>query len=301
MYQVWNNSITEFPMATVNNQSDIFSYWFWGEGIWKCRVNEFRKFENTLLFDEWVNNNLLWLGSNSDQVKELEIVTSKDECDLGNLFRFKVVRKDASGNRIVRDELMAKVEYGNGKSRPVILVKNDDEFVGSFVPEYEGVMNLSVSVKSKPSISAEKRISVNGFSLEKRITQSDFDFLRKWARRSGGEFVFSQMGNNVLTNKRLANNKNIPRNNNGMNVKSDAGKMGANEKGKSIVGNSRIEERERIENAIADWIVKNKLDQVKITEEIDELNFREWWVYLLIITGLFSGEWIIRKRLGMEF
>ncbi len=262
MFQVWNNSLTDFPICSVNNQSEVFSFWFWGEGIWRCRINEYRKLQSLMMFDQWVNNNVQWLSSNSDSYKELEIITSNDECQLGGVCRFKVIRRDGAGNKTNREDLTAKVVYKNGKTKELLLVRSNDEYAGSFKPEFDGVLQIMISLKNKANIKAEKKIMVNSFSIEQRTTQSDFEFLRRWSKHVNGEFLSTP-----LTAKKSENAQT---------------------------------ELEDFKNKVVNWIQKKRLNQLRIEEKIEKVSLKQWWIYLFIVAAFFGSEWLLRKRFGLE-
>jgi hypothetical protein len=305
--QIWNSTVTDFPLSSVNANSEVPSFWFWGEGIWKSRLNEFRKNQTTEQFDAWVNTSMQWLGSNPSDKKGLKIITSSDQAQLGELYRFKVLKYDQAGNKSDKDNLTANVVYQNGKTQAVPLLKVNQEYLGSFIPEETGSVSLKIGNssttyntmgkslkanalkdnktkepttsgisqkhrKSNEYTSAEKVIFVSSVSLEQRTKQADFELLRKWANSRNGGFIPSPS-----EDSQIDENESL--------VKKDF-----------LLNNKRT----LVTAAIKNWIEKNKLNQIRIIEETRTVGVREWIVYLLIVCGVFGAEWILRKRWGLE-
>lgn len=259
--QVWNNTLTEFPLCNLNVKGDVSSVWFWGEGIWKCRMNEFRKRSSTDYFDAWVNNNVQWLGRNPSDNNGFRIITSSDQTQLGKLTKFKVVRLDAAGNKSNSDNILVQMLTPNGQTKELNVLKTDQEYVGNFVPSQDGLMKIKVQLKGSPNINAEKMIQVNSYSLEEKNLCSDFDLLRKFARNHQGDFVIG-----------LRSNLSSPE-----------------EKSKI---NSEVLEK------VESWIIQNKLNQIKLVDENRNLTVKDFWGYLALIALIFTVEWILRKRFG---
>lgn len=270
--QVWNSTVTDFPLSSVNSNSEVPSFWFWGEGIWKARLNEYRKSQSTEQFDGWVNTSLQWLGNNPSKNKGLEIVTPSDQAQLGVPYRFKVIQFDQAGNKSNKENLMAKVVDQNGKEFVLPLIRVNQEYVGSFLPEADGMVKLMIENPTNKIQTAEKRILVSAFSQEQRTLKADFELLRNWAKKLNGNFISSH---SIKTD--------LPKNN--QLVQADY-----------LLNN----QRSSVVLAIKQWINKNKINQIRIIEETRTVGLREWIIYLFLVCGIFAVEWVLRKRWGLE-
>lgn len=259
--QVWNSTVTDFPLCNLNVKGTVSSVWFWGEGIWKCRMNEFRKRNSTQYFDAWVNSNVQWLGRNPLESNGLKIVTSGDEVQLGKLSRFKVIRLDAAGNKTNLESIQVQIVNSKGQAKEINTLKSDDEYLGNFIPSSDGLTKIKVQLKDNAKIKAEKVVQVNSYTLEEKSNRSDFDFLRNMSKNHRGDFIVG--------------------------LKSDP---------------TSPEEESKLNDAflkqVEDWIVKNKLNQIKLIDENRSLRLKEFWGYLALIAIVFTIEWILRKRIG---
>lgn len=259
--QVWNSTVTDFPLCNLNVKGTVSSVWFWGEGIWKCRMNEFRKRNSTQYFDAWLNSNVQWLGRNPSENNGLKIVTSGDEVELGKLSRFKVIRLDAAGNKTNSENIEVQIVNSQGQTKEINVLKSENEYVGNFIPSSDGLMKIKVRLKDNSTINAEKVVQVNSYSLEERSNRSDFDLLRNMAKNQRGDFMLG--------------------------LKSD-----------STSPEEESKQNDAVLKKVEEWIIQNKLNQIKLIDENRSLRLKEFWGYLVLIAIVFGLEWILRKRVG---
>lgn len=261
MKQVWNSTVTDFPLCNLNVKGTVSSVWFWGEGIWKCRMNEFRKSNATDHFDAWINSNIQWLGRNPSENNGLRIVTSGDEIQLGKLSRFKVIRLDAAGNKTNSEDIQVQMVNSSGQVKELNVLKNDQEYVGNYIPTTEGLMKIKVQLKSNSKVKAEKLIQVNAYSLEEKSHCSDFGLLRKMAKNHNGDFLTGFTSN-----------------------------LSSPEEKQKTTADLMLK--------VEKWITQNKLNQIKLVDEHRSFRLKEFWGYLAIIALIFTVEWVLRKRIG---
>jgi hypothetical protein len=259
--QVWNSTVTDFPLCNLNVKGTVSSVWFWGEGIWKCRMNEFRKRNSTQYFDAWLNSNVQWVGRNPSENNGLKIVTSGDEVQLGKLSRFKVIRLDAAGNKTNSENIEVQMVNSQGQTKELNVLKSENEYVGNFIPSSDGLMKIKVRLKGNSAINAEKLVQVNSYSLEEKSNRSNFNLLRNMAKNHDGDFVLGLKSDPTSPEKE--------------------GKLS-----------------DAFLKQIEDWITQNKLNQIKLVDENRSLRLKEFWGYLTLIAVVFTIEWILRKRVG---
>lgn len=157
-----------------------------GRGIWRWRMQEYRKTQATAAFDEWVSSWVRFLQSNQNN-NRLSI-EAPDEIALGDLWQAEVRLKDASGAWSQRAEVNFEVALeGEEEFTQKGSAKGDWKQL-SFKANKPGVYDYTITATlGKESFSEKGSLNVNELSLEMLNTGADTATLAEISRLSGGK------------------------------------------------------------------------------------------------------------------
>jgi hypothetical protein len=196
LYQRVGNLATQKPLLAVDVLDNRKAGVLLGEGIWRWRLNEFDRTENTAAFDELFGKLIQFLSTTEDKRKFRSYPVQQEFSDTESVVFESQVYNDiyepVYGNTInidVTDEGSKKTSYTY-----VTSPGNNRYQIGGLK---EGVYRY----RSSTTIN-QKREEVRGeFAVVKRQIElqnltADFDLLRKLSSNTGGKFyAMSQMEN----------------------------------------------------------------------------------------------------------
>ena len=189
MYQNWNGSETQYPLAFIHD-AEAVSSWFLGSGIWRWRLNEMRLNKNANQFDQWVVQNVQYLSRASSRVSGIEILNHQHHVNAGELLELKWVFRDDAGNQ-VSDENFEVVATIDGKEQKLNYQTENSVYQSYINAPSKG--EIRVSIRAKTGAQSSFVWEVNESTLEDRNTLADHSNLRAWSKQTNGLFLGESM------------------------------------------------------------------------------------------------------------
>jgi len=173
-----------------------------GEGLWKWRLNEYRKYNETIRFDELVTKTIMFLAAKPDK-RQFKMYPLKDGYEVGEEINFVAESYNELFEPLYGELVSLKIVGSNSMVRnytftPLLGSRQmtvDDLAVGIY--SYEAFTTLN---GKRHLVSGE--FSVEKPDLEAADLTADYVMLRKLAHESGGEFysgnAFDKLSSDLL-------------------------------------------------------------------------------------------------------
>lgn len=199
LFQRVGSVITDKPLIAVDVQQTRKIGIVLGEGIWRWRLNEFDRSENTVAFDDLFGKLIQYLTTTDDKRRFRSYPTQNEFSDAEPVIFESQVYNDivepVYGNTIDLD-----ITDDGGKRRQYSYVTspgNTRYTVGSLK---EGVYRY----KARTTLNGKQEEVKGQFIVVERQTElqtltADFDLLRKLSVSTGGEFSLSHQAKNLTT------------------------------------------------------------------------------------------------------
>jgi len=200
LFQKWNGIQTNYPLFGSCEKEGLRSLWFFGNGIWKWRMNEGKINNESKLFDEWVSKNFLWLGASGKKQKEIQISLPNRSFLLGSEQNITVSHFDQTGLPQNKDEIEIYLIDSTGIKIQMPLSKNLNKYRCIVNPKSVGTYRIRASLKANAGIFDEQIVSVSRSGLEQNNTTANFDLLRQISHVNGGSFYLGMNLNEVIDN-----------------------------------------------------------------------------------------------------
>lgn len=185
-YQTWSGTQTNVPLM-FSRKTAKAEHVFLGLGIWRWRMNEFRKTERTSYFDNWVLQNIQWLIRSNSGKSGWEFLVGNKEWHKGEKQKVKWVYYDEAGEKRVSQNVEAIIESEDKNSVKLNVLVEDNEYVSFVKPEFEG-LNRIVLRDPKGNTQFESFVTVLSTSLEGLSNEADHELLAEIAKNSSGYF-----------------------------------------------------------------------------------------------------------------
>ncbi len=198
LFQKWNGIQTNYPLFGSCEKEGLRSLWFFGNGIWKWRMNEGRINNESKLFDEWVSKNMLWLGASGKKQKEIQISLPNRIFLLGSEQNIAIIHFDQTGLPQNKDEIEVYLIDSIGNKIQLPVNKNLNKYQCIVNPKSVGNYRIRASLKTNAAIFDEQIISVSHSGLEQNNTTSNFDLLRQISQVNGGHFYAVNNLNGII-------------------------------------------------------------------------------------------------------
>ena len=188
LFQKWNGVTTNYPLFGTVLKNNHRTAWFFGNGIWKWRINESKKNKVTSFFDDWVSKNILWLSADSKKQKELEISLANRSIVLGSSENIKITHFNQAGLPENNSEINVYLLDSAGNKLIQTLSKTMNRYASVITPSYAGNFKLVAELKNNPNVSEIQLVSVTKSGLEGQNTTANFGFLYQLAKSNFGGF-----------------------------------------------------------------------------------------------------------------
>ena len=188
LIQKWNGISTGFPLMGNVENNGLRSCWFFGNGIWRWRMNENRVYGNASTFDDWVSKNVLWLAASGQKQKEIRISIQSRELNLGSSQPIMVTHYDKVGLPNLSDEVKLYLIDSQNKKQNIPLYKSLNHFKANFLASKNGQFKLRAELVNHPEISDEIVVSISKLGVEATNTVANFNLLRDVSRKHKATF-----------------------------------------------------------------------------------------------------------------
>jgi hypothetical protein len=188
LYQRWSGVNTQLPLLVYWKKESSAIGQFYGEGIWRWRIQEKSQHGEALAFDAWVRRTVGLLATASAMKKPLEIVLSGTSFDIRDRVIARVVCRDKSGMLDPNAERQLMLTDEKGKSRPLNLVKEEQGWVANLSGMLAGKYKLSAQSNGGKN-KDEAILTLVDQPSELLNTQANHNVLRQIAKQSSGAFV----------------------------------------------------------------------------------------------------------------
>ena len=211
LFQKWSGTQTNYPLFGSCEKDGYRSLWFFGNSIWKWRMNEGRVNNESKLFDEWVSKNILWLGSSGKKQKEIQISLPNRSFLLGSEQNITITHFDQTGIPQNNDEIEVYLIDSVGNKTPLPTSKYVNKYQSFLNPKSVGNYKIRALLKSNPEVFDEQIVSVSHSGLEQNNTTSNFNLLRRISQINGGRFydannlnaVIEELSKNLIGTERI--------------------------------------------------------------------------------------------------
>lgn len=188
LIQKWNGISTGFPLMGNVENNGLRTCWFFGNGIWRWRMNENRVYGNAFTFDDWVSKNVLWLAASGQKQKEIRISIQSRELNLGSSQPIIVTHYDKVGLPNLNDEVRLYLIDSQNKKLNIPLYKSLNHFKANYLASKNGQFKLRAELVNHPEIYDEIVVSISKLGVEASNTVANFNLLRDVSRKHKATF-----------------------------------------------------------------------------------------------------------------
>ncbi len=198
LYQRWSGVNTQLPLLVYWRKESAAMAQFYGEGIWRWRMQEKSQYGDALAFDAWVRRTIGLISSAAAAKKPLEIVLSTNTWDLRDRVYARVVCRDKSGMMDDDAERQLKLVDEKGRSRSVNLARGEQGWMASLAGLNAGRYILQAqSMGGK--FKTELPFAIVDQPAEILSTQANHKLLKQLADQSSGAFLPLRNGDSLST------------------------------------------------------------------------------------------------------
>ncbi|MFM2255807.1 MAG: hypothetical protein RLZZ47_1296, partial [Bacteroidota bacterium] len=188
LFQRWAGMKTSVPLMVQWQSENGAVAQFFGEGLWRWRMQEKSSTGEAKVFDAWMRRTVGFLAMGSTRKKSIEIVMRENVVDVRDKSVVRVLCRDASGALDDRVDRGLELVDELGVSRSLNLTKTSGGWTSVLPSVVEGAYLLKANCKSMKAVD-EKRFVVVNQPSEMLNTQANHDVLRDVANRTGGAFL----------------------------------------------------------------------------------------------------------------
>ncbi len=189
--QKWNGINTNFPLMGLVENEQTRSAWFFGNGIWRWRMNEQRVNASSPVFDDWMGKNVLWLAAAGQKQKELKISIQDRELNVGESYPLMVSHFDKTGSLTLNGNVKLFVIDSSNKKKEISLVKSLNFYKSQFIASNRGQFKLRAELEGNSEIFDEVVVNGNKSMLESSDLTSNFEGLRALSQKFTGKFYLN--------------------------------------------------------------------------------------------------------------
>lgn len=188
LWQKWNGINSGYPLMGNVELNGIRTSWFFGNGIWRWRMNENRVYGNSETFDDWVSKNILWLAASGQKQKDLRISIQSREFNLGLTQPIIVTHYDKVGLPSIADEVKLYLIDSQNKKQDIPLYKSNNHFKSNYLASKNGQFKLRAELLNHPEVYDEIIVSISKVGIEASNTVANFNLLRDVAKKYNASF-----------------------------------------------------------------------------------------------------------------
>lgn len=188
LYQRWSGVNTQLPLMVYWKKESAALAMFYGEGIWRWRIQEKAQNSDAMAFDAWVRRTVGQLATASAQKKSVEIVLTGNQFDVRDRVIARVVCRDRGGMMDDRIERKLTLLNAKGGARPMNLVKSMQGWEANISGLAPGNYQLRAETSAGNAFD-EKQISVVDQPAEILNTQANHTLLKQLAAQTDGVFI----------------------------------------------------------------------------------------------------------------
>lgn len=211
LVQKWNGTLTNFPLMGLVENDQTRSIWFFGNGIWRWRMNEQRFNANSVVFDDWLSKNILWLAAAGQKQKELKISIQDRELNVGEAYPLMISHFDKTGSLTMNGKVKLFVIDSANNKRELSLMKSMNAYKTQFIVPSTGQYKLRAELEDNHEVFDEVIVNGSKSNLETSDLVSNFEGLRAFSRKFNGKFynqnqigeLIKQMDSYSLNSDRL--------------------------------------------------------------------------------------------------
>ena len=182
---------TQNPLVLFNEDGEIKTAYYVGEGIWKWRMRNFAENGNHLIFDELINKTVQYLSTKLD--RSFFRVVAHRTFNENEAVEFEAEVYNESYELINDPEISINIINAEDKSFPFAFGKTDRAYHlnAGFFPA--GVYRYEAKVKIGNKEYLEKgEFSINALQVELSNTVADHQLLYRLANKHGGKMLYPE-------------------------------------------------------------------------------------------------------------
>jgi len=197
LYQRWGGVNTQLPLMIHWQQESAAMAHFFGEGIWRWRIQEKSQHGDAFAFDAWVRRAVGLLASSSAVKKPIEIQLSGSTFDLRDRVIARVLCRDRSGMVDETMERQLNLLDENGNVRRVNLSKAGRGWEASLLGLKPGQYRLQAQ-SGGGKYRTETSFTIVDQPTELLNTQANHNVLKRLANQTGGAFLTLNAADSLL-------------------------------------------------------------------------------------------------------
>lgn len=159
-----------------------------GTGIWRWKLDEFRKEQSQKNFDNLISKTVQYLSSDATK-KRFYVNTLKPEYDQGEEVRFLTEQYNAVFERITGNKVLLSIRDENGNKSNYSYVPLSENFAYTVSNLQEGIYSYAATTEmDSKKYSSSGQFVVRKLNKEALNPVADHSVLRKLAQKSEGQF-----------------------------------------------------------------------------------------------------------------
>lgn len=199
-YKIGNNRINQ-PLIVSRNLNRHRSIAFLGFNIWRLKLLNAMKEEETLYLDRFINNSVKWLISRESE-KNFKVQVSKKIFDVNEKITFVAQFYDNSNQPVENEKITLDILDGKNKIATTVFKPIGN---GLYTAEFENFQKGDFSFQATAEFSGKKffdkgRFSVTETELEFRDLQLREELLKRMAFVTRGSYIHISNSDEFLKN-----------------------------------------------------------------------------------------------------
>jgi hypothetical protein len=188
-YQQIGSVETQIPLMVFHANNEIKSALFYGEGLWRWRIQEFAKNENTLVFDEFISKTVQYLAVKEDK-SFFRISGASTFTENDNILFYAELYND-SYELINEPEINVIIKNTEGKKYNFAFSKTSNAYRldAGLMPVGEYTLEAKVNVGTK-LYTQRTKFHVIPLNIEILNSTADHGLLYSLAQKNGGQMVY---------------------------------------------------------------------------------------------------------------
>lgn len=199
LYQQIGNLPTEKPLLSfVRNTSGIRNAYFFGDGLWQWKINEFTLFDHNKGFNELVQKTVRYIATKNDR-RKLRVNPVKEEFFTNEPVAIDIEVYNDIYEKIYQQKVELTVQNESGFSKPFTFVNDELKSRFSLGQLGKGVYSFTASTNVNGKVERDEReFLVKEQYLESLSLKADFDLLKRISANNSGKF-YTEKSVNALT------------------------------------------------------------------------------------------------------
>lgn len=181
---------TENPLIAFSKDGELKTAWIFGEGLWKWRMNNYRKDNSFNHFAEWVDKTIQYLSVKKDRRRLRVKIPKKVVGDKPVVFQAEFYNESYELDN--SPDLVMNLEDKERKQFSFHFNRREDDYALRFSGLEAGEYSYIVKAETEEKIQTSGKLWILRNELEKLETRSDFNQLYTLSSLNGGQLYYQK-------------------------------------------------------------------------------------------------------------